>query len=197
MTPLRTAFQQVLAALDLLEVAYFVGGSVASGSYGLPRQTNDIDIVADFRLVDIGAFCRVLGRDFYLDEQTVREAIQTGRPFNAIHLRGALKFDFFPAAAEGFAQSELARRRYTVSALPGLEDIEFPVSSAEDAILAKLVWFRAGGEASERQWHDILGILKVQSNRLEVEYLKTWAARLAVTDLLERAVTTVARVPDP
>lgn len=187
MTTLRTAFQQVLATLDLLEIPYFIGGSVASGSYGLPRQTNDIDIVADFGSVDVSEFCRVLGSDFYVDEQTVREAIQTGRPFNTIHLQGALKFDFFPAGAEGFAQSELARRRYTVSAIRGLEEIEFPVSSAEDVVLAKLIWFRTGGGVSERQWHDILGVLKVQSNRLEVEYLKTWAARLAVTDLLERA----------
>lgn len=187
MTSLRAAFQEVLAALDRLEVPFFIGGSVASGSYGLPRQTNDIDIVADFRGVDIGEFCSLLGRDFYVDEVTVREAIRAGRPFNAIHLRAAVKFDFFPAGAEGFVQSELARRRYTVSAVPGLERIEFPVSSAEDAVLAKLIWFRSGGEVSERQWHDILGILKVQADRLEREYLRMWADRLGVTELLERA----------
>ena len=193
MTSLRAAFQEVLAALDRLEIPFFVGGSVASGSYGLPRQTNDIDIVADFRGVDIGEFCGLLGRDFYVDEVTVREAIQAGRPFNAIHLQAALKFDFFPAGEEDFVQSELARRRYTVSVVPGLEEIEFPVSSAEDAVLAKLIWFRTGGEVSERQWHDILGILKVQADQMEREYLNSWADKLSVTELLERALLELDR----
>lgn len=193
MTTLRAAFQEVLAALDRLEIPFFVGGSVASGSYGLPRQTNDIDIVADFRGVDIGEFCGLLGRDFYVDEVTVREAIQAGRPFNAIHLQAALKFDFFPAGEEDFVQSELARRRYTVSVVPGLEEIEFPVSSAEDAVLAKLIWFRTGGEVSERQWHDILGILKVQADQMEREYLNSWADKLSVAELLERALLELDR----
>jgi len=174
-----------------MEIAYLVGGSVASGSYGLPRQTNDIDILADFRGADIMAFCESLQGDFYLDPQAAEAAVREGRPFNAIHLKGAFKFDFFPADVEGFAQSELARRRYIVSATPGLEDIEFPIASPEDTILAKLAWFRRGGERSDRQWHDILGVLSVQSARLDLVYMKQWAAWLGVSDLLEKALAAV------
>lgn len=102
-------------------------------------------------------------------------------------MKSAFKFDFFPAGAHGFAQVELARKRYVTSPIPGLQDIEFPVSSPEDTILAKLVGFRKGGEVSDSHWHDVLGILAVQSKQLDLAYLTDWAARLGVADLLERA----------
>jgi len=62
-------------------------------------------------------------------------------------------------------------------------------STAEDIILAKLEWFRPGGETSERQWRDILGVLDLQSSRLDFEYLRKWASSLAVNDLLEKAIS--------
>lgn len=80
------------------------------------------------------------------------------------------------------------RRQHIVSGLPGLENLEFPVSSPEDTVLAKLVWFRQGGEVSDRQWHDILGVLSVQAPRLDRVYLNTWAERLNVADLLQIAL---------
>ena len=183
------AFQQVLAALDRLEIQYCVGGSVASSSYGIPRQTKDIDIVVDFGDASVQEFCSLLSRDFYLDVDTVEEAVRNGHFFNLVHFKTAYKFDFYPAApGDGFRQTEIARRRYSLSAVPGLEGIEFALLSPEDSILSKLVWYRKGGEMSERQWHDILGIVKVQAGRLDVPYMKLWAAKLAVSDLLDRVM---------
>lgn len=115
MISLANAFEQLLSVLDLLEIPFLIGGSVASGSYGLPRQTNDIDILADFRNADLTAFCEAMQREFYLDARSVSEAIRDGRPFNAIHLKAAFKFDFFPATFEGFSQSELGRRGFLIS----------------------------------------------------------------------------------
>ncbi len=103
MTELGPVFEKLLAVLDRLEIPYFVGGSVASGSYGLPRQTNDIDIVADFSQTDLEDFFQSLIGEFYLDRQAVAEAIRQGRSFNAIHLKRAFKFDFFPASADRFS----------------------------------------------------------------------------------------------
>jgi len=114
--------------------------------------------------------------------------MREGRSFSVIHLKGAFKFDFFPVSADAFAQSQLDRKRFIVSAIPGLESLEFAIASPEDTVLAKLVWFRKGGEVSDRQWHDILGILKVQSSRLDLDYVRAWAERLGVFDLLERAL---------
>ena len=44
-----------------------------------------------------------------------------------------------------------------------------------------------GGKLSKQQWNDVLGVLKVQEDSLDTEYLQRWAAELKLTDLLEQA----------
>ena len=188
MIALAAALQDLVAVLDRLEIPFFAGGSVASGMYGLPRQTNDIDLVADLRVDQVAELCEGLGPAFYADAEAIAGAIGMGRSFNLIHIEGAYKFDIFPVGQDRFARSQLARRRYTTTTITGLEHIEFPVASAEDTILAKLVWFRKGGEVSDRQWHDVLGVIRVQGDRLDSAYLLEWAADLGVADLLAKAL---------
>jgi hypothetical protein len=183
---LAAAFEDLLSALDRLEMAFLIGGSIASGVHGLPRNTKDIDVVADLRPERATEFCDTLSPLFYVDANTVALAIRSGRAFNVIHLKGAFKFDIFPVGEDRFAKSELARRRYTTTTITGLENIEFPVASPEDTILSKLVWFRKGGEVSDQQWHDILGVIRVQAGRLDLGYLQEWAGELGVADLLMR-----------
>ena len=170
MTALAKAFQELLAALDRTETPFLVGGSVASGVHGLARMTNDIDIVVDLSINRVPAFCEALGSAFDGDAEMVSRAVNAERPFNLIHFASAYKFDLFPIGNDAFGHSDFARRRFT-SGSTGMDDIEFPVASAEDTILAKLVWFRKGGRVSDRQWHDILGVVKVQAERLDRAYL--------------------------
>lgn len=186
MIALAQAFQEVLAALDRTETPFFVGGSVASSTHGLARQTNDIDIVVDLTVDRVADFCDAFGPGFYADRDMVSRAVEAGRSFNLIHLASAYKFDFFPIGNDPFGRSEMARRHMTAGTVTGLENIEFPVASPEDTILAKLVWFRKGGERSDRQWHDILGVARIQADRLDGEYLGKWAAKLGVVDLLSK-----------
>ena len=61
-------------------------------------------------------------------------------------------------------------------------------ATAEDLILSKLEWFRLGGESSDRQWGDVLGVLRVQGSALDRPYLRRWAKQLGLTDLLDRAL---------
>lgn len=178
----------MLAVLDRFEVPYCIGGSVASSAYGLSRQTNDVDMLADFRAINLSEFCDFLvSEGFYIDSETAISAARDGRMFNAIHKRTLLKFDFYPLRdGDGFAESELRRRRYVESNVPGLDGVEFAVVSPEDAILAKLVWFRKGGETSDRQWYDVTGIVQTRRASLDLNYLREWAARLGVTDILDK-----------
>jgi len=185
---LAQAFQEVLAALDRTETPFLVGGSVASSAHGLARQTNDIDIVVDLAIDHVPAFCEAFGSAFYADTDMVSQAVKAGRSFNLIHLASAHKLDFFPIGNDAFGRSELARRRLTAGTITGLENIEFPVASPEDTILAKLVWFRKGGEVSDRQWHDILGVARIQADRLDRAYLDKWASELGVSGLLSKVL---------
>jgi hypothetical protein len=67
------------------------------------------------------------------------------------------------------------------------------IASAEDTVLSKLVWYRKGNEVSEHQWRDVLGILEVQVDRLDLLYMRRWAASLDVADLLNRALVAARR----
>ena len=116
----------------------------------------------------------------------ITDAIQHNSSFNIIHRATMFKVDIFIPRPRPFQQSQISRAQRHSFALEN--EISANFASAEDTILSKLEWYRMGGEASERQWRDILGILKTQAGELDMEYLKKWAMDLGVTDLLERAV---------
>lgn len=191
------AFQRVLSILDRLEIAYYVCGSMASANYGFPRQTNDIDIVANFEEVDLREFCSLLAGDFYIDLENAERAVGMGRSFNAIHRKSVFKFDFFPLQANEFARTQLNRRQFTQSAMPGLGGLEFAVCTAEDSILSKLIWFDQGGRSSDQQWKDISLIVRVQGDKLDLRYLRKWAHRNGVAELLEEILSRELPSPAP
>jgi hypothetical protein len=183
---LFAALRRVVVALNALGVEYFVGGSIASMVFGEPRLTVDADIVA--RLLDRHAAPLVaqLGSEFYADLPSIQAAIPDGGSFNLIHLETMVKVDVYVAWRSDFARSQFARRlRRNVGTG---EPLELYLATPEDTVLAKLDWFRKGGEVSDRQWRDVRGVLKVQAEALDFAYLREWAARLGLTDLLRRAL---------
>jgi hypothetical protein len=145
----------------------------------------DVDIVAAIAVSQTSALAAGLGKDWYADPEQMREAIAHGRSFNLIHMYTSEKFDIFPACGE-FHLSQLERAAVE-DVLVGGETIQCPVATAEDILLAKLQWYRSGGETSERQWGDIAAIVEVNTS-LDQPYLQLWAARLGVADLLDRAL---------
>ena len=182
---LLPAIRPVLAEFDRLGIAYYVGGSVASSIYGEPRSTLDIDIGADLPESAVQHLVSQWNDDFYVSEAAMRDAIQRERCFNLIHLSTSLKVDIFVCGADVFNASVLKRRISRTVAI-GDESLSIWFATPEDVILHKLVWYRKGGETSERQWRDIAGVLKQQQGRLDADYLADWADRLKVRDLWER-----------
>ena len=176
----------VVEALESLGVPYLIGGSLASSLFGSTRATLDADILADLRPEHAESLQRKLSQEFYLDPEAMREAIRRRGSFNAIHMETAFKIDLFVPRDRPFDRMELERRqRYEVGTSPP-QSAYF--ASPEDVILAKLEWYLSGGEVSDRQWIDILGVLKVQGERLDRQYLQRQAEELGVADLLERAL---------
>lgn len=116
----------------------------------------------------------------------IREAILKRASFNVIHLATMFKADVFVMKRDAWSREEMARARQEL--LDGPEGaIAVRFASPEDTLLHKLVWFRLGNEISDRQWSDILGVLKVQGTLLDNSYLDRWAPLLDVADLLTRA----------
>lgn len=116
----------------------------------------------------------------------ILDAIETRSSFNIIHLETMLKIDIFVAKNAPY-DKEVFKRRKKDTLDEEQKTAEFYLVSAEDIILNKLAWFRLGGGVSDRQWNDVLGVLKVQKNSLDDNYLKYWASELKIEDLLERA----------
>jgi hypothetical protein len=176
----------VTQTLERLGIPYAVGGSLASSLHGVMRSTLDVDIVADMQPEHIQPLVEALSKEFYADDEMMRDAIEHQSSFNLIHYETAFKVDIFIRKSRAFDQMQLDRRRLSVIASDPEESVY--VTSPEDTILAKLEWYRMGGEVSDRQWRDIIGVLKTRAGELDLDYLHTWAAELHVRDLLERAL---------
>jgi len=191
---LYAAMAPVLAAFEQLGIAYYVGGSVASSVYGIPRATLDVDLVADLHADQVLPLVQQLQDAYYISEDAAREAIRDQSSFNVIHLQTMLKVDIFVRKARPFNAEAFQRARREQVDDAGGHTLMLP--SPEDILLAKLEWYRQGNEVSDRQWSDILGIMKVQAEALDLEYARRWAGALGVADLLERALAEAGLSPD-
>ena len=175
----------VARAFEALGVRYYIGGSVASSAFGVIRSTADVVFVAELAERHVVPLVRMLGDDYYTDEQMIRDAIRQRSSVNFIHIPTSYKVDVFVAKQRRFDEAAWERvRRH--APFEG-SDEQFPIASPEDVILSKLEWYRLGDEMSERQWGDILGVMKVQEPDLNRAYLDHWAKELGVSDPLQRA----------
>lgn len=176
----------VTGVFERLGVPYLIGGSLASALYGMVRTTQDSDIIAEMRPEHIQPFVSALEADFYVDQEMIAESIRRNSSFNIIHHDTMFKVDVFIPRPRPFLKSQLARARRQTFSLG--KEVSAIFASPEDTVLSKLEWYRMGGEASDSQWRDILGVLKTKAGDIDLEYLHNWARELKVSDLLERAL---------
>ena len=190
MTPadeISQALAPLVAALERQGVRSYISGSVASSAHGLPRATQDVDLVATLSHDHVQPLVNALEDAFYIDADMIHEAIDRGNSFNVIHLDTMLKLDVFVLGSDAFEQEAFRRAQHIELRLAD-DARPFHFASPEDVILHKLRWFMLGDEVSERQWLDVLGVLKVQTHQLDLPYLRQWAHHLGLTGLLQRAL---------
>lgn len=178
-----------IEALQARGVAYMLVGSMASGMYGEPRSTLDIDIVIDLRPEDVDWLCSSFPTpDFYMSRESVVAAIQRRKQFNVIHPASGNKIDFMLSKFTEWGRLQLNRRR-AEEIFPGLVGY---AAAPEDIILSKMVYFQEGG--SERQLRDCAGVMKVSKSKIDLEYLHEWAEKLNLAGTWQRLV---AKVNEP
>lgn len=186
-----SAIEPIIDRFDALGIRYQIGGSVASSVYGMARSTVDVDMLVDLRIEQVDAWVDEIEDRYYVARERVRDAAERQTSFNVIHLDTMIKVDIFVSRTDAYNQECLRRSRQ--ESLTDSPQHQVLVASPEDVVLHKLKWYRKGGETSERQWTDVLGVLKVQDSSLDDVYMKEWAQRLAVDDLLERAIHDATR----
>jgi len=180
----------VADALHALGVPFFIGGSLASSVHGIARPSLDAAVVAALEPEHVDPLVTRLAEAYYIPIERLRTAAAAHTSCNLIHLATMFKIDLFVSKGRPFDRQAAERARpQAIDEAPDAP--RFPIASPEDTVLAKLEWFRLGGETSERQWWDVIGILKVTEDA-DCHYLQRWAGSLGVSDLLERALADAA-----
>ncbi len=162
--------------LEEQEITYLLVGSLASGVYGEPRLTHDIDVVLELRPDQVAQLCAAFpAGDYYVSERAAREAVARGSQFNVIHPASGNKIDFMLARQDAWGRSQISRRRLE-QILPGRPGY---TAAPEDVIIGKLWYYREGG--SEKHLRDIAAMLQVSGDEIDKEYINHWTQQLDFT----------------
>ena len=162
----------IIRELDRAGIPHMLAGSFASSYHGDPRTTNDIDLVIAPTRTSLEAFVRSLDpAEYYVSPEAALEALGRQGQFNVIVLESGWKVDLILRKERAFSHSEFERRE-----LAAIEETQVFVATAEDTIVAKLEWARAG--ESERQLRDVVGILELRGSSLDLAYIERWVAEL-------------------
>ena len=162
----------IIRELDRAGIPHMLAGSFASSYHGDPRTTNDIDLVIAPTRTSLEAFVHSLDpTEYYVSPEAALEAFDRQGQFNVIVLESGWKVDLILRKERAFSRSEFERRE-----LAEIEETQVFVATAEDTIVAKLEWARAG--ESERQLRDVTGILELRGSSLDLAYIERWVAEL-------------------
>lgn len=163
---------------ESINIFYYVSGGVASSIHGEPRSTRDLDLVIQVNQNQILLLVTTLEASGYYCPAGAVEDLHRGcgNMLNITHTETIANADIYITDNSPFAISQMNRRVLVdVEGIPA-----FWIASAEDIILQKLRWGK--GSKSEKQWRDVLGIVKLQAENLDYGYLVEWAEFLDLVD---------------
>jgi len=170
--------QKVVDVFERLGISYLITGSVAAMAFGEPRLTNDIDIVAAIEDEHVEEIVAAFPSDeFYISQETVREAVHHQGQFNIIHPASGIKVDVIIKQDSPFDNSRFGR----VHRIHPAESYQANFAAPEDVIIKKMEYYEAGG--SEKHLRDITGILKISGDIVDWDYITAWAKRLNLTEV--------------
>jgi len=182
----KDVFEKLRAALEAAEIPYFVTGSFASSAHGIPRATNDIDIVISPTREQLRVLLAHFSpADFATNTEEVDDAFRYRSSFNIIDQVTFWKVDFILRQYTPFDASRFARRE-----IVDIAGVRLQTASAEDILITKLWWAKLG--PSERQLNDAAGIVRVQGANLDLEYVEKWVAVLELDDQWQMALSRVS-----
>jgi hypothetical protein len=167
----------IAGRLGAADIPYMVTGSMASSFHGEPRATRDLDLVIDPTPDSLRRFAIALPPErFYVSPEAASEALARRTQFNVIEIATGWKIDFVIRKDRPFSREELGRRERVE-----VFGTQAYVASAEDTIIAKLEWARAGDP--DRQLRDVEGILAVSGDHIDRAYLDRWIRELDLAEM--------------
>lgn len=173
-------FSHVIDVLEKFQIPYMIGGSVAAIVYGKARLTLDMDVVVDMNENQAKQFIAAFGQEYYVDLESILEAIKIRGHFNIIQSEKGVKVDFYLLKDDAFDRQEFSRRHKEAFD----EKREAIFASAEDIILKKLEWYKMG--ESQKHLDDIRGILRISGTKLDLQYIDKWALKIGVQDIWQK-----------
>lgn len=178
---LDSLLRQLVEALTQFGIPHMVVGSFASSVHGEPRMTRDLDLVIDPSRDQLDRFLALLPPEhYYVDPDVARDALARRSMFNIIDMDTGWKVDLIIRKPRAFSIEELGRREHA-----NLVGVSVDVATAEDTIIAKLEWSKAGG--SERQLEDVAAIVRVRGAHLDLSYIERWVDELELREQWQRA----------
>ena len=169
----------VTQALDDTGIAYMITGSIAMNYYATPRMTRDVDIVIELHRRDIDSFIELFQQDFYLNPDSIKEAVINHEMFNIIHSKYVLKLDFIVKKESPYRVAEFQRRRQVV-----IDGIPISIVSLEDLVLSKLFW--AKDTKSELQIRDVKNMLFAEHD-IDLQYIHKWVKEMNLQEVYRMA----------
>lgn len=168
----------VCQKLDQANIPYMLTGSFAANFYAVPRMTRDIDIVIAIQNSKIDRLFATFHQDFYIDKESIKEAIKHQGMFNIIHNDSVFKIDFVVLKDTAYRSTEFLRKRQVQ-----MDNVQIWIVAPEDLIISKLDW--AKDSLSKMQLDDIRNLF-LAVNDLDKDYIDMWVRKLELSHIYEK-----------